>query len=212
MARPDKGILGGFSGKVGTVVGGTWRGIPYMRSLPKFKKNRTLTPAQQLQQAKFALATEFLSAFTALVNVSFQRSAGQTAPNVALSHLLTQAIGGIAPNLSVIPGLVMVAKGSLKKADNPVTDSIVAGKLRFSWTDNTGLGNATGMDKAILVAYEPVSGDVQFTVNGADRSSGVAELDTPQFSGRQVHTWISFRSPDGRLKADSFYTGMVTVL
>ncbi len=32
MGTISKGILGGFSGKVGTVVGGSWKGIDYMRS------------------------------------------------------------------------------------------------------------------------------------------------------------------------------------
>jgi hypothetical protein len=31
MAKISQGILGGFSGTVGTVVGGHWRGIDYMR-------------------------------------------------------------------------------------------------------------------------------------------------------------------------------------
>jgi hypothetical protein len=31
MAKLTGGILGGFSGKVGNVVGGFWKGIPYMR-------------------------------------------------------------------------------------------------------------------------------------------------------------------------------------
>jgi len=39
MGKIEKGILGGFSGKVGTVVGGNWRGIDYMRS--KGKRSNT---------------------------------------------------------------------------------------------------------------------------------------------------------------------------
>jgi hypothetical protein len=35
MGIIKQGILGGFSGKVGNVVGGTWKGIDYMRVLPK---------------------------------------------------------------------------------------------------------------------------------------------------------------------------------
>jgi hypothetical protein len=35
MGTFNKGILGGFSGKVGTVVGFNWRGLDVMRSLPK---------------------------------------------------------------------------------------------------------------------------------------------------------------------------------
>jgi hypothetical protein len=32
-------ILGGFSGKVGTVIGASWKGINYMRSIPQHVKN-----------------------------------------------------------------------------------------------------------------------------------------------------------------------------
>jgi hypothetical protein len=43
MGTIKQGILGGFSGKVGTVVGASWKGIAYMRSLPQKVKNpRTL--------------------------------------------------------------------------------------------------------------------------------------------------------------------------
>lgn len=52
MGTIKKGILGGFSGKVGTVVGGSWKGISYMRSLPqKVKKpayRRTSKPTHQV--------------------------------------------------------------------------------------------------------------------------------------------------------------------
>ena len=44
MGRIEKGILGGFSGTVGTVVGGTWKGIAYMRS-KKNQQNYQLQPA-----------------------------------------------------------------------------------------------------------------------------------------------------------------------
>ena len=33
MGTIKKGILGGFSGKVGTVIGAAWKGIDYMRSV-----------------------------------------------------------------------------------------------------------------------------------------------------------------------------------
>lgn len=34
MGTIKQGILGGFSGKVGNVVGASWKGIDYIRSLP----------------------------------------------------------------------------------------------------------------------------------------------------------------------------------
>lgn len=41
MGTIKQGILGGFSGKVGTVVGGTWKGISYMRSIAQNIKNHS---------------------------------------------------------------------------------------------------------------------------------------------------------------------------
>lgn len=34
MGTIKQGILGGFSGKVGNIVGASWRGIDYIRSMP----------------------------------------------------------------------------------------------------------------------------------------------------------------------------------
>lgn len=55
----QKGILGGFSGKVRTVIGGNWKGIDYMCSKGS---NGNKNPTQPLlwQQLKFSLCIRFL--------------------------------------------------------------------------------------------------------------------------------------------------------
>ena len=50
MGTISKGILGGFSGTVGTVIGGSWKGIDYMRSQPS-KRSGNFSQAQLEQQA-----------------------------------------------------------------------------------------------------------------------------------------------------------------
>ena len=52
MGKIKQGILGGFRGKVGTVIGASWNGIAYMRGLPQSVKNPK-TAAQQAQRAFF---------------------------------------------------------------------------------------------------------------------------------------------------------------
>jgi hypothetical protein len=52
MGTYNKGILGAFSGKVGPVVGASWRGKEVMRSLPK-KSGRAATSTQLLQRLKY---------------------------------------------------------------------------------------------------------------------------------------------------------------
>ena len=52
MGTIKQGILGGFSGKVGTVIGSSWKGISYMRGRAQSVKNPK-TDAQQKQRAFF---------------------------------------------------------------------------------------------------------------------------------------------------------------
>lgn len=211
MARHGKGILGDFSGKVGTVVGSSWKGISYMRSLPTKRKNKKGTETQQIQQAKFGMSIRLVKALGSLLSISYQETPGKTVKNVALSQVLAQAVGGTYPDLVIDYSQVQVAKGSLKKADNPSIEVPAAGTLRFNWSNAATLGNASATDKAILVAYCPETGDTVYSADLYARSQGTGTLDVSFFSGKQVHTWISFRSADGVKTADSTFTGTILV-
>ena len=63
MGIIKQSILGGFSGKVGTVVGGSCKGIFYMRVLAQNVKNPR-TDAQMNQRSNFALAMASLKPIT----------------------------------------------------------------------------------------------------------------------------------------------------
>ena len=58
MASFNNGILGGFSGKVGTVVGIIQGNKYHMRSLPRRRKK--YTPGELLNQAQFKLVQDRL--------------------------------------------------------------------------------------------------------------------------------------------------------
>lgn len=58
MAIIKKGILGGFSNKVGNVVGSTWKGINTMRSLPA-QYNDANSVAQQVNRSTFKYFSGF---------------------------------------------------------------------------------------------------------------------------------------------------------
>ena len=63
MGKIKQGILGGFKGKVGTVIGASWNGIAYMRGLPQSIKNPK-TAAQQAQRAFFAEVQDLVGQLT----------------------------------------------------------------------------------------------------------------------------------------------------
>lgn len=94
MGTIKQGILGGFSGKVGSVIGGSWKGISYMRSQAQSVKNPQTT-GQVNQRTKFAIALAFLKPITEAIRVGFKLYAQkQTAFNAAMSYTLANAISG----------------------------------------------------------------------------------------------------------------------
>jgi hypothetical protein len=56
MATFEKGILGGFSGKIGNVVGARWRGKDIMRSVPR-SSSRLPTESQLYQRDNFRMVS-----------------------------------------------------------------------------------------------------------------------------------------------------------
>lgn len=212
MGIISKGILGGFSGTVGTVIGGSWKGIEYMRSQPSARKTNFTQP-QLEQQAKFALTVKFLQPVTGLLSVSFRDYAVKMSGfNNAMRYTLDNAITGSYPSYTVNYSMALVSRGDLPNALAPVASATVAGQVNFAWTDNTGMGKAAATDKAILVMYCPARQQSIYTLAGPDRSIGTAVLPVSGFSGEQVQTYLGFISEDGRRIASSIFTGQLTVL
>lgn len=211
MGTINKGILGGFSGKVGTVIGGSWKGIEYMRS----KSNRSsFVPSEKQveQQLRFALIMRFLQPMSGLLDISFRNFAiRMTGMNSAFGYNLKNAITGVSPLFEVNYALALVSRGDLPNALAPAVTSGAGSLLTFSWTDNSGVGTAKTTDQAILVAYCPVLKQAVFTTAGGERGSLTGELNLLPFSGEAVETWIGFISANGQSIATSIFTGEVTV-
>jgi len=92
MGTIKKGILGGFSGKVGTVIGGNWKGIDYMRGKAASVSNPK-TEAQLDQRARFRAALKFLQPLTSFIRVGFKNYAVKmTAFNSAMLYNLNNAL------------------------------------------------------------------------------------------------------------------------
>ena len=63
MGKIKQGILGGFKGKVGTVIGSSWNGIAYMRGLAQSVKNPK-TAGQQTQRGFFREVMDLAGQFS----------------------------------------------------------------------------------------------------------------------------------------------------
>jgi len=212
MATYNKGILGPFSGKVGPVVGSSWKGIGYLRSNPRKIKKRDVSMKIEIQRAKFTLASVFVKAIASLLEITFPEHKTKVAGRSnALASVLQQAITGDYPDLRIEYSKVLMASGSLSLTIDPSATSTAPGVINFSWKDDTGYGNAKGADRPILIAFCESLKTCSFIVSDALRSAETASLPAQLFSGKEVHTWISFLSENGKDVANSTYTGPITV-
>ena len=211
MGTYKKGILGSFSGKVGTVVGSSWNGIEYMRSLPK-PSTKTPTDLQMIQRAKLGMAIGFFSPIRALINIGFKSLAVRQTPyNVATSQLLADGIIGTYPDLMIDYPKVLFSKGSLTGAWSPAVAS-AAGKVNVTWQDNSASGTAKPSDKAMLLVYNPEKSQYVFTTEGEARSVLADSLDLPaDFAGDTVHVWIAFISADKKTVSTSVYISGILI-
>jgi hypothetical protein len=212
MGKIAQGVLGGFSGKVGNIVGGTWKGIDYMRIKPANVSNPK-TQGQLDQRSKFSTVLKFLQPLTDFLKVGFKLYAiKMTQFNSAMSYNLNNAITGTYPNFTIDYTKALVSRGSLVGAAGAAAASSSAGVVEFTWSDNTGSGNAQGTDKALLVVYNATKGYAVYDTAGASRATQSQNLAVPSdFSGDTVQAFIGFVSEDGKEIANSVHIGSVTV-
>ena len=211
MGTYRKGILGSFSGKVGTVVGSSWNGIDYMRSLPR-PSSKAPTDLQLIQRVKMTLATGFLQPISALVNVGYKSLAVKKSGfNVATAQVITEAITGVYPDLLIDYSKVLISKGNLTTPWNPEASSI-NGILTVNWEDNSSSGTAKPTDKAVLLVYNPVQSQYVFALDGDARSLGSDSLVLPtNFVDDTVHVWMAFYAADKKTISTSLYVGEIVV-
>ena len=214
MAKINKGILGGFSGKVGNVIGGSWKGIDYMRSKPNKVKDPK-TEAQLAQRQKFAMVGTFLRKIQPLIRLGFKTNTKRMSSiNSAMSYNLKNAISGDYPNLQLDFPSVLIARGDLIPAQHAEATSSEIQKVSLSWTDNSGTGSAKADDKMLALVYHPATESAVYSVgNDAERQDESFTFDLPEsFGGDTVETYLAFVSADEKEASDSQYLGSISIL
>ncbi len=219
MGKIRKGILGGVSGTVGNVVGGSWKGIDYLRILPASVANPK-TQKQMNQRTKFITVIRFLQPCTEVVRVGFKAYANRmTAFNAAMSYNFRHAVTGEYPDYSIDPTKVRLSRGFLAGAINLTCGSEQPRTVSFQWDDNSDLGNANPGDKAMVVVYSVSEESVVYSLEAANRTDGHTVMEVPaSFVGKEVHCYLGFTTLDELISSggrksisDSSYAGSVVV-
>lgn len=213
MATYNKGILGAFSGTVGSVVGANWRGMNVMRSRPK-KTTRTPTEIQMMQREKFGTVTGFLTPIRYVYNKYFGQNVGvKSRYNMAVSYHIRDAMELTDETYSMIYNKVMISKGDLQGVQEGTVSPEAGHQIKLEWLDNSGQGMALPDDSLLAVIYSPQLNLFQVFEYGAVREDAEATLTAmTYFAGMQVHCWVSFVNDNRKVSASSSYLGEITLL
>ena len=179
MGKIKQGLLGPVAGKVGNVVGATWRGIDYLRIMPA-NVNDPQTPAQMSQRTKFLLVLRFLQPLLDFLKIGFRGYAkGMSAFNAAMSYNLKNAVTGEYPDHEVAFADVLVSRGTLRSVSEATASSPAAQTIAVAWDDNSEMGNASASDNAMLVVFNADKMDVVWRLQSGTREEASAQMTVP---------------------------------
>ncbi|MCS3552365.1 MULTISPECIES: DUF6266 family protein [unclassified Sphingobacterium] len=208
MARFLKGIVGAYSGKVGSVVGSSWRSVDYVKSLPKITGKKA-TVGQMEQRTKFALAVAFLSPIKDVLNLGYsdKLQGKATGYNKALQFLLNNGITGTYPSLEIDYSKVVISKGALSNLMGVEWAEINAGELKISWSPEINKFNAFADDSVVLLMYNKTKNFFSI-MESATRLDASLSLPLPvSYTGDTLEGWIFTGHRDGVKTSLSYYLG-----
>lgn len=209
MGKVIQGILGPFSGKVGTVVGSVINGKGYMRGLSTSHKDAK-TKRQVAQRLKFKLGMQLVAPATEFIKIGYRNfAAKQFALNSAMSHNLKVALTGSYPSFGIDPSKVVFSRGKLMEAEG-CSVTISSNKANFTWTDNSEEEDANMSDFAMIMVYNFTKRKVVDSLEEVSRMDGKATLKFPaSWSQDKLSCYIAFASVENEAVSDSLYIGDV---
>ena len=214
MGLIDRGILGGFRKKTGTVVGAFWRTLETIRAMPRISGK---PQAQSIinQQIKFALITNFLSYISDLVQTGYKLQAEvQTEMNLAVADNLKNAIQGVAPDFSIKYAGITFSKGKINKGFGHAVASTGQSKVDLIWEDYGKSTFCDPSDMATILVYNPAQHNFVTLVDAVERSAKMFSIQMPlAFTGDEVHCYMSFNSKIKKdMVSDSVYVGHILIV
>lgn len=205
MGRLINGINGQIQGKVGSVIGSSRKGVPYVKG-PYKNRTKTVSKKELLNRKKFAMAQAWLAPLVDFVREGFrgysERSEGFVA---AKSWLLKNSFISAEEDLQIDPALVKVSSGNLPNPKDLAVELTETGNLKFSW--NPTADETIFKDQIMMVAYDIENAIVVSSSIGQFRSAGSDILEVKRMNNKSFHVYAAFNAADRSRQSDSVYLG-----
>jgi hypothetical protein len=210
MGKLINGINGPIQGTVGTVVGSSWKGVPYLKAKYK-KRKKKITPNEKGNRNKFADSQFWLQPVLGFVREGFKGYTERVEGFIAAkSYLSKNAFEGEAPNIRINPALVQVSFGSLPLSNDITVERLGEWQLQFSW-DPADVDGGHRHDQVMMLAYDIENKHAYSTTTGQFRNAGSDTLNIPPVKGRTYHLYCAFNGVDRKSQSHSVYLGAITI-
>jgi hypothetical protein len=206
MAKIKNGILGPLSGKLGPVIGGTWKTISFVKAVSKGAK-RKRTPGQIATQEKMKFINKFLLPFHAYITVGMKNEAeSQTEISAAFKANYHETILGTHPNLSVDHSKFIFSKGTLPMVTNMVA-VLVDDTIQFTW-ESPNDPKSKFNDQLMIVLYASELKRANGFIGGVNRCANECAVKLNNaFVGKAIDVYASITSLDRKRIANNVYLG-----
>ena len=203
MGKLPNGIHGPVRGKVGTIVGSSWKGIDYIKVKPR-KRSKIRAEGEKLNQDRFKALHQFLQPMLVFLREGFRGYAGTLEGfNAAKSYNLKHAFR----DGDLDPSLVLVSHGTLPLPEN-IQCRLEGYDIEVTW-DTDGVDPSNKFDQVMILVYEPNSQQCRYSTIGEFRKTG---KDVLKHVGRsEFHVYVAFKSHDRKRQSNSAYLGKVNV-
>ncbi len=212
MGKLYCGPYKGFLGRTGNLIGTTWKGKDVIRTQAPNVAQPNSTP-QLEQRSKFAVAMAVLKPLRHYLRIGFREmTVGMTAFNAAFGYAVSHAVGGEYPEYAIDYSQLLVAQGSLNGAD-AATVAVADGAVKFTWSDDLGVGDAKTTDIALPLVYNVLKRLAVFGRSPASRIEGETTTAVPaSWVGDAVVCYLAFQSMDGTMVSNSQYLGEMVIV
>ena len=208
MGQLISGINGHIRGKIGTVIGSSWKGIPYVKG-PYKKRTAKVGINEAGNRNKFSMTHNWLKPLLKFVRVGFKGYTPRVEGfNAAKSCMLLYAFEGVAPDWQINPALAKLSFGTLPLSNNIAVEKTALGQLTFTW-DTAFVQDGHAKDQAMLLAYDVEHAKAYYTTIGQFRSAGTDILNTDPTPGKTWHIYFAFSAADRSRQSDSVYLGTI---
>jgi hypothetical protein len=200
-----QGIFGSVSGKIGNLIGSSWKGIAVLKTMPASVANPK-TAGQIAQRTKMTNVVAFAQLILAtIIKPLWDRFSVQMSGFNDFVSTNLQLFGSDVPYPAEN---LVISKG---KMDSTTITSAIAVQntkdVTINWTDDSGSGYKLATDLAYIVAVNGTQSDVCAGGGLITRASGTATIsfNDNMLLGDGLYLYLAFRRADGTIVSNTAY-------